>query len=107
MGTSCLMIEKAPIVRQVGQIAKCAPLWGSQPISQMHQCREAASSMGRPRHPAEAAESVNSLHLRGGYGGKAKADIRKGFKEFFADVMVSDLDYAQSIFGHCRFVAAS
>jgi hypothetical protein len=45
MGTSYLMIEKTPIVRQVGQIAKCASLGASHAISQMRQCREAASSM--------------------------------------------------------------
>ena len=48
METSCLMIEKTPIVRQVGQIAKCAPLLGKcHAISQMRQCRGAASSLGR------------------------------------------------------------
>jgi len=41
------MIEKTPIVSQVGRIAKCAPLWAAHPISQMCQCRGAASSLGR------------------------------------------------------------
>ena len=49
IGTSCLMIEKAPIVRQVSQIAKCVPLRASHPISQKCQCRGAASSLGRQR----------------------------------------------------------
>ena len=55
MGTSCLMIEKAPIVRQVSQIAKCAPLWAAHPISHKRQCRGAASSMGRSSQLADPA----------------------------------------------------
>ena len=47
--TSCLMIEKAPIVRQVSQITKCAQLRAAHPISQKRQCRGAASSMGGNR----------------------------------------------------------
>jgi TRAP-type C4-dicarboxylate transport system permease large subunit len=41
------MIEKAPIVRQICQIAKYSPLRASHTISQMRQCRGAASSKGR------------------------------------------------------------
>jgi hypothetical protein len=40
------MIEKAPIVRQICQIAKYSPLRASHTISQMRQCRGAASSLG-------------------------------------------------------------
>tara|TARA_R110002049_G_scaffold27986_7_gene95873 strand:+ start:946 stop:1317 length:372 start_codon:yes stop_codon:yes gene_type:complete len=47
METSCLMIEKIPVVRQVCQIAKCAAFWASRAIGGKHQCREAASSSGR------------------------------------------------------------
>ena len=52
---SCLMIEKTPIVRQVGQIAKYAPLWAAHTISQMRQCRGAASSKGRSRRDGWAS----------------------------------------------------
>jgi hypothetical protein len=44
------MIEKTPIVRQISQIAKCAAIWTSHAISGKHQCRGAASSLGRTRH---------------------------------------------------------
>jgi hypothetical protein len=51
---SCLMIEKTPIVRQVGQIAKYAPLWAAHTISQMRQCRGAASSMSPIDHARQS-----------------------------------------------------
>lgn len=41
------MIEKTPIVQQVGQITKCAAFRAARAISDKHQCRGAASSLGR------------------------------------------------------------
>jgi len=75
METSCLMIEKAPIVSQVGRIAKCAPLWAAHPVSNMCQCREAASSKGRPRHPSRRADCGLSLHLRGPWANPEEAAV--------------------------------
>ncbi|WP_157056424.1 hypothetical protein [Pseudorhodobacter aquimaris] len=43
------MIEKASIIRQVGRFAKRQALQAAHDISQMRQCREAASSLGRKR----------------------------------------------------------
>jgi hypothetical protein len=54
------MIEKAPIVRQICQIAKCSPLRASHTISQMHQCRGAASSLGS-KTPLQAMKDWRKL----------------------------------------------
>ncbi len=52
------MIEKASIIRQVGRFAKRQALQAAHDISQMRQCREAASSKGRSRRVSQTSLSV-------------------------------------------------